>query len=108
MMVERARKRTRSLPENGKYQSLPSRRSDINQRSEETMIHSRRSSSKEKRSQRPVGTSAMTELKCPKPIDLDRLSGSRMKQADGFKLTNLSQLVRIESMNTSISEVANE
>ena len=50
----------------------------------------------------------MTELKCPEAIDLNWSTGRRMKQTDSFKLTNFSQLVRIENMNTSIAEIANE
>lgn len=66
------------------------------------------SSCKKQRIRQPIGGTAMTELKCPKAIDLDWPSGSRMKETDGFELTGEGQLFRIKSMNTSVAEVANE
>jgi hypothetical protein len=63
---------------------------------------------KEQRIQRPVCGGAVTELKRPQALDLDRPSGSGMKQTDSFELTSLSKLVRIESMNTTVAEVADK
>src|SRR5215470_2407275 len=51
---------------------------------------------------------AMAELQRPKPINLNRRSRDRMHQTDGFKFTSRSKLVRIEGMNTSVTEVAHE
>ena len=51
---------------------------------------------------------AMAELQRPKPINLNRLSRGRMQQTDGFEFTSLSKLVRVEGMNTSVTEVAHE
>src|SRR5215470_4693317 len=50
----------------------------------------------------------MAELQRPKPVNLDRLSRGRMQQTDGFEFTSLSKQGRIESMNTSVTEVAHE
>ena len=112
MLRERARVRARSLSCTAEEtNSLPSRRCDTHQGSEETVILFRGSSSKEQGIRQSVGTGrggAMTELKCPETIDLNWSTGRRMKQTDSFKLTNFSQLVRIENMNTSIAEIANE
>jgi hypothetical protein len=55
-------------------QSLSSWRGYVNQRSEQAVLLVAWSSGKEQRIHRSVGTGAMTKLKCPKAIDLDRLS----------------------------------
>src|ERR1700757_4842763 len=51
---------------------------------------------------------AMAELQRPKPINLNRRSRDRMHQTDGFKFTSVSKLVRIEGMNTSVTEVTHQ
>ena len=71
----------------------------------------RRTGSKEQGSSQSVcaaGRRAVTELKCPKPVDLNRTSRRGMKQTNGLELTSVSELVGIKRMNASITEVADE
>src|SRR4029450_10152158 len=50
----------------------------------------------------------MAELQRPKPLDLDRLAGCRMKQANSFEFTLRSLRSWIKRMNATVSEIAHE
>src|SRR4029453_10942327 len=51
---------------------------------------------------------AMAELQSPKPVDLDRPAGCRMKQANSFEFTIRRQRIWIKRMNATVSKIAHE
>jgi len=61
-----------------------------------------RSSRKEQRVGRSIGTVAMTKLKRPKAVNLDRFSRRGVKQSDSFEFA----ILQSKRMNATVSKVA--